>query len=297
MLALVQSRTNLCFNDNFASAWGGTNPKTDVCPRVNHKDLYVEHDYMSSHPLSQAALERVIKAFGNAPVTNTGTDNLDAYQHTNGITLHIVKDESITEDPTFSLWTDFFPLKASKFGTSTERGTTDWATSGKAEKNYAYHYALGINKYGQDPCNTSSGSYSSGLGEILGNDLVVSLGCGFTGTNGNDDEQAGTFMHELGHNLNLRHGGFTGAGSSNYNMACKPNYLSVMSYSRQMSSGGFLSATQWNALAGDHESSLDYSRYGSPGTAGTPTIPDLTESSLIENNGLVTSDGKKYYIP
>ena len=123
------------------------------------------------------------------------------------------------------------------------------------------------------------------------------MGCGFTGTNGNDDEQAGTFMHELGHNLNLRHGGFTGAGSSNYNMACKPNYLSVMSYSRQMSSGGFLSATQWNALAGDHENSLDYSRYGSPGTAGTPTIPDLTESSLIENNGLVTSDGKKYYIP
>jgi hypothetical protein len=36
--------------------------------------------------------------------------------------------------------------------------------------------------------------------------------------------EAGTFMHEFGHTLNLRHG-----GSDDNN--CKPNYLSVMSYS------------------------------------------------------------------
>jgi len=43
---------------------------------------------------------------------------------------------------------------------------------------------------------------------------------------GTTDQQAGTFMHELGHTLGLRHG-----GGDNFN--CKPNYLSVMSYSRQ----------------------------------------------------------------
>ena len=56
------------------------------------------------------------------------------------------------------------------------------------------------------------------------------------GSVGTDDEQAGTFMHELGHNLNLAHGGAStlAVGSSNYNMNCKPNYLSVMNYARQM---------------------------------------------------------------
>ena len=44
---------------------------------------------------------------------------------------------------------------------------------------------------------------------------------------GSTEEQKGTLMHELGHNLGLRHG-----GSDDVN--CKPNYLSVMSYSFQM---------------------------------------------------------------
>lgn len=38
--------------------------------------------------------------------------------------------------------------------------------------------------------------------------------------------QSGLFMHELGHNLNLRHGGFE---DQNY----KPNYVSVMNYNSQ----------------------------------------------------------------
>ena len=62
---------------------------------------------------------------------------------------------------------------------------------------------------------------------------MITLGA-FAGTNvggvihqrGTTDEQAGTFMHELGHTLGLRHGGGDGEN-------CKPNYLSIMSYSRQ----------------------------------------------------------------
>jgi hypothetical protein len=41
------------------------------------------------------------------------------------------------------------------------------------------------------------------------------------------DAEAGTLMHELGHNLGLRHGGFE-------DVNCKPNYLSVMNYTLQV---------------------------------------------------------------
>ena len=58
---------------------------------------------------------------------------------------------------------------------------------------------------------------TSGRAEIFGNDILVTLGplwvsggnSPMTGLpiNGTVNEHAGTFMHELGHNLNLRHGG------------------------------------------------------------------------------------------
>ena len=45
-------------------------------------------------------------------------------------------------------------------------------------------------------------------------------------------------MHELGHNLGLHHGGPAtakiGRTTADYKMNCKPNYLSVMNYARQM---------------------------------------------------------------
>jgi hypothetical protein len=65
---------------------------------------------------------------------------------------------------------------------------------------------------------------SSGQSEaIWGNDFFVSLGS--WGSEGKQvTVQLGTFLHELGHTLNLRHGGFE---DRNY----KPNYNSVMRYS------------------------------------------------------------------
>src|SRR5262249_35809407 len=98
---------------------------------------------------------------------------------------------------------------------------------------FAYHYSLWTNQ-------EVSGDPTSGGAELPGSDVEVSrggwnVGQGDMDKDGTSDEnvgtiqqQAGTFMHELGHNLNLGHGG---GDSTNF----KPNYLSIMSYRYQMS--------------------------------------------------------------
>jgi hypothetical protein len=84
---------------------------------------------------------------------------------------------------------------------------------------------------------------ASGTAEFLGNDAVVTLGEGFgdtdaghAGTEGTTNEQAGTLMHEIGHWLGLKHGGPEKIGTTpvlDSDINCKPNYVSVMTYSRQ----------------------------------------------------------------
>ena len=80
-----------------------------------------------------------------------------------------------------------------------------------ANRNGYFHYVLLPHRY-----DTNSGS--SGQAEIDGDDLIVSLQCYLSTSN-----VANTIMHELGHNLNLRHGG-------DENLNYKPNYNSVMNY-------------------------------------------------------------------
>jgi len=162
-----------------------------------------------------------------------------------------------------------------------------------------FHYAIFVHSVG--PCGPS------GVAEVNGNDLVVSLGCGFSSAqsgfvdglvvdvdgDGNIDttdasrgstiQQKGTLMHELGHNLGLLHGGpfeieqtadpsglAVGTQPPDNDKNCKPNYFSVMSYSRQL-----------NNYLGSNNYELDYS-FGN--------YPTLDESALDEAAGLVNSD-------
>ena len=86
-----------------------------------------------------------------------------------------------------------------------------------------FHYAAFIHKFADQE--------NSGLSKTIpGDEFLVSLGA-FNDGLVNADEHSGTFMHELGHNLGLRHGGFE---DTNY----KPNYLSIMNYMFQMSGTG-----------------------------------------------------------
>jgi hypothetical protein len=96
---------------------------------------------------------------------------------------------------------------------------------------------------------------STGLAEMPGNDIIISLG-------GSRDHlvtltvlaQGGTFMHELGHNLGLNHGGpVLVAGQpgdpNQFMLNYKPNYISVMNYNHFTRGIGTASA---NCAADDY---------------------------------------------
>jgi hypothetical protein len=77
-----------------------------------------------------------------------------------------------------------------------------------------YHYCIFAHDYWK-------GGSSSGL-SFSDRDFIVTLGSWF-GQTGTDNDQSGAFMHELGHNLGLGHGGDSGVNF-------KPNYPSIMNY-------------------------------------------------------------------
>ncbi len=85
-------------------------------------------------------------------------------------------------------------------------------------------------------------------------------------TVGTIQQQAGTLMHEFGHNLNLQHGGNNG---TNF----KPNYLSIMNYSFQMPGIPPTDPDGTGPLSGR----LDYS---------PDDLADLNENALNEPAGI-----------
>jgi hypothetical protein len=108
-------------------------------------------------------------------------------------------------------------------------------------------------------------------------------------------QRAGTFMHELGHNLGLHHGGVNLDGEGQVigpdDLNFKPNHLSVMNY-----------FYQWTGLRKkvdlwfDTDGHMDYSRLTSL------QIPILNENQLDETKGLMASGQalnfkSRYYCP
>jgi hypothetical protein len=121
-----------------------------------------------------------------------------------------------------------------------------------ANRHGYFHYVLNPHRY-----NTTSGS--SGQAELPGDDLIVSLQCFLS-----DQNVANTIVHELGHNLLLRHGGNEDA---NY----KPNYNSVMNYRYQFP------GVDDSGCNVDGDGILNYS---------TGSRITLNENSLNELNGV-----------
>ncbi|MCW1248784.1 hypothetical protein ODZ83_00975 [Acaricomes phytoseiuli] len=215
-------------------------PAMGADPR--RKDLFVEMEYMQGRLPSAAALDRMRKVFAPAPVSNP--------DGTSGITLHL--DAGSASGTTYDLGGGNQVPYDDDLNPSQSEVNAIKRTNFDSDRAKIFRYMLWGDSY--------DGGCSSGVAfGIPGDTFIATVGpkCNWRAT---DNVQVGTFVHELGHTLGLRHGG---TDNANY----KPNYLSVMNYSFQL--GGVPKA----------DGSL-YFGYSNIAPAA------LNESSLRESNGL-----------
>jgi len=180
----------------------------------------IEIDYMvdtsvgnpHSHKPTQAEIDAVVQMFA-----------------CQGHTLNIVVDDALTHYNVLQL----DPANANNFfGYS---GTAD--SFGRLKSNNfdntggGWHYAIFGHQYEWPDTNGNYiNSGSSGLGEVNGDDFVVTLGT-FSGSTGTPYDKASTLAHEFGHNLGLSHCG--GANCSSVGNS-PPSLPSIMSYAYQL---------------------------------------------------------------
>jgi hypothetical protein len=239
--------------------------QSDADPK--HKDVFVEIDSMEGAGLAPTAadLQPVVDAFAGAPVANPDPSI--------GITLHTCLDETdLPVTPFLHGWPEFDAVAKVHFGTKAERVDTN-ALDLLAAKREVFHHAI----FG----NLCCGDTTSGKGELPGNELFVTLG-GWSTPGGTTQQKAAAFMHELGHNLGLGHGGrdpATGPDKINY----KPNYYSLMNYTWQFAQPWMAPGT-WP---------LDPGRPGYSAAA----LADLDESALDECTDFTIGTLRGFIIP
>jgi hypothetical protein len=211
-----------------------------------HKDVFVEMDYMirrtngtmvDFRPTSEEK-RRIRASFAGAPVSNP--------DGVTGINIHLVDGNEVPYDRDLNpVLSEFAALKRVHF-----------------DKNRApiFHYMIWADRY--DGRNSSGRSMG-----IPSSDFIVTLG-GWRTPGGTPDQKVGTFIHELGHNFGLKHGGSDHVGY-------KPNHISVMNYSFQTRGIPFFS-----------DSRFEYQRF---------SLPALVETRLNERAGLGRSPSLQGY--
>jgi parallel beta-helix repeat protein len=187
---------------------------------INHKDIFVEMDYMEDHKPFVSALNLVNISLAISPVTNP-----DGKNGTNFLTK---LDEEIKHE-NFTSYEEFQNLKKLNFGTKNERENSN-SFNILTAKSLIFRYAF----FGHERSDTSP-SDVLGQANIGDDDMLFTFGGAKCEENdlscydslghtiGTSSKQAINIFHELGHTLNLDHGG---GDSEN----CKPNYLSIMNY-------------------------------------------------------------------
>lgn len=174
------------------------------------RDIFVECDwfagdfdgFVADYRPTPEVIAPIVDAFANAPVPNP-------YDAEPGISIHFdygqggpfMGGNQLPGTPLSIIFDFEFNIVKESHFEQNRRGY--------------FHYAMFAHRY-NDVTNTSSG-----VAELPGNDFMVTLSDYAT-----PQIMTNTIMHELGHNLGLRHGG-------DENRNWKPNYNSVMNYRYQ----------------------------------------------------------------
>ncbi len=256
-----------------------------------HKDLFVEADYMTGighdHLLDYDHLMDIVNVFADAPVNNP--------DGTTGVNIHIDTGGAAYGEPAgthaaFNLGGGNGVPEDMTLGADTYYGDYDWTQFQEYKDAFFSWNRYGIFHYMIFAHDLTENDEWWGISGISRNgwpdktfakgatDFIVSMGSWdndeYDGIidMGTQDQREGTFIHELGHNLGLRHGG-------NDHVNYKPNYLSIMNYFYQTS-----------GVYRDGAYHYDYSRIA----------PTISESSLNEKTGLGSSAsnyGVKWWCP
>jgi uncharacterized repeat protein (TIGR01451 family) len=260
------------------------------------KDVFVESDFLQAtnhtHAPMQSAIKQIVQSFANAPVQNPdGTMGVQLHvdtgsQYGAGMVFSVASTGSNGVTGTYGDMGGGTAIAEAGneiidgFGKNTAN-VTQFADLKKAnfdpKREPIFRYVIWGH---QTNVRHASGDCTTGETDLTRHNFMVTLGgthgdgttpCWDTDLSGfsvgDFEQQSGTFMHELGHTLNLQHGGNEGTNN-------KPNYLSVMNYSFQFCSV----LTKAGLLPGG----CDYSRFEPGGTA----IIDLDETNLDECVGI-----------
>lgn len=247
------------------------------------KDVFLEVDFLDctvagsdcapgdnhNHKPSAAAILAIQKAFAAGDTV----ENPDA---TTGVRLHVDLStaEGVPHQTTCDIKCDsssscFRSTKDSFFGTLAERANP----AALAAKKLVYRYALWSHNIPQ----AAPGVTTTGESCVCSTDMEVGLWTPTAGPGQNTPVQDSIIgMHELGHTLNLRHGGFE-------DLNFKPNYVSIMNYG--YSQNGYGLVTTEDILGNPTAGFIDYSR---------EELPALDETNLVESAGIKNTNGNAF---
>lgn len=214
----------------------------------NVPDIFVEVDWMV-RPQKKFLWWEIQAGRSMAPSEDAMKLVYESFKR-HGINLHIDVGPDSIDFVTGKKWENLsggneIPYEK-KFNIKSSWNSTVNANFSKA-RHSVFKHCLFVNQYD----GTSSGKSNGIPGQFF---IVANQDWVF---NGGDISVGGTFMHELGHTLGLRHGG---CDHEHY----KPNYLSVMNY-----------AFQTTGLVGS--GMVGYSDY---------KLPDINEAHINENLGI-----------